>query len=209
MVWFMVRFHFVVVGTSAVLASLFFGINRAPLIVLESGFHNVSLIAAVVIPLGWSPMMPMVYGVVMFLSAGIMGINLHIIRKWKPKIFYTKWVFKPFRGMAIPPFGIFINPKHNTQIVIKHELIHWQQYKKLGLLGFYFKYVWEMIRFGYDKSPLESEARLRSKENSENLDSYSEMVHGKKPMTAVKRFLFSGFLLLLLTVTLAVINHWI
>lgn len=205
LVWLMVKFHFAVVVVSAVLASMFFGLNRAPLIVLESGFHNVSLVAAIVIPLGWSPMMPMVYGIVMFLSAAIMALNVYIIRNWRPKIVLTKRVIKPYRGMAIPPFGIFIRPGLKSPTVIKHELVHWQQFKELGFLGFYFRYAWQMIWFGYDKAPLEKEARELSGEKKENLPEYSKKVHGKEPLTIKGRFLFSGFLLVFLAFILLVV----
>jgi predicted Na+-dependent transporter len=207
LVWLIVKFHFTVVVVSAVSASMFFGLNRAPLIVLESGFHNVSLVAAIVIPLGWSPMMPMVYGIVMFLSAAIMAVNVYIIRNCKPKIFLTNKVPKPYRGMAIPPFGIFIKPEFKSRTVIKHELVHWWQFKELGFLGFYFRYAWQMLRYGYDKAPLEKEARELSSEQKENLFDYSKKVHGKKPMTSVGRFLFSSLLFVLVMFFFIIITH--
>lgn len=208
LVWLTVKFHFTVVVVSAVLASMFFGLDRAPLIVLESGFHNVSLVAAIVIPLGWSPMMPMVYGIVMFLSAAIMAANVYIIRKWKPKIFLTNKILKPYRGMAIPPFGIFIKPEFNCRTIIKHELVHWRQFRSFGFLGFYFRYAWQMFRYGYDNAPMEKEARELSNEQKENLSEYSQKVHGKKSMSLLSRFLFSGLLFLLFIMILIIsINH--
>lgn len=207
LVWLMVKFHFTVVVVSAVLASIFFGLNRAPLIVLESGFHNVSLVAAIVIPLGWSPMMPMLYGIVMFLSAAVMAVNVYIIRNWKPKIFLTNKVIKPYRGMAIPPFGIFIKPESKSRTVIKHELIHWRQFRELGFLGFYFRYTWQMLRYGYDKAPLEKEARELSSEDKENLTTYSKKVHGKEPLSSTSRILFSGVLFVCIALLLMFARH--
>jgi bile acid:Na+ symporter, BASS family len=195
MIWLMVKLHFTIVAVSAIFASMFFGLNRAPLIILESGFHNVSLIAAIGIPLGWSPMMPMIYGIIMFVSASIMAVNVYIIRNWKPKIFLTNRVLKPYRGMAVPPFGIFIRPEFNNRTVIKHELVHWRQFKELGFIGFYIEYAYQILRYGYDKAPLEKEARELSNENKENLLDYSKKIHGKEPLSKINRFLFSGIFL--------------
>jgi hypothetical protein len=78
----------------------------------------------------------------------------------KPKIYYVKSVLPPFRGMTVPPFGIFIikDLKGNFSI-IRHELIHWRQYQRMGLLLFYFRYFLQLLIIGYDFAPMEVEAR--------------------------------------------------
>ena len=78
----------------------------------------------------------------------------------KPKIYYVKWVVPPFRGMTIPPFGIFIKKefKGNSQI-LEHDLIHWNQYKRMGLIMYYLRYFVQLIFIGYDTMPMEMEAR--------------------------------------------------
>ena len=41
----------------------------------------------------------------------------------------------------------------------RHELAHVMQYRKYGLVGFLFKYMWYSIQYGYYNNPLEVEAR--------------------------------------------------
>ncbi|CEN37601.1 hypothetical protein CCYN2B_40147 [Capnocytophaga cynodegmi] len=63
--------------------------------------------------------------------------------------------------MTIPPFGIFILLKHKGNVnLLNHELIHWKQYKRMSLFVFYFRYLFEMLKYGYDLSPMEIEARF-------------------------------------------------
>jgi hypothetical protein len=73
--------------------------------------------------------------------------------------------------MTIPPFGIFIKKefKGNNQI-LKHDLIHWKQYKRMGFIMFYFRYIIQLIIIGYDTMPMELEAR----EGDENKLNYRE-----------------------------------
>jgi len=89
----------------------------------------------------------------------------------QPKIYYVPWVIPTYRAITIPPFGIFIKKKHRgNQKLLNHELIHWQQYQKMGLLKFYFRYFKQFLTHGYNKMPMEIEARkevyLNSNENS-------------------------------------------
>jgi hypothetical protein len=87
------------------------------------------------------------------------------------KIYYVKYIIPPFRAMTIPPFGIFIKKKYkgNNQI-LKHDLIHWKQYKRMGLFMFYFRYFIQLIIIGYDTMPMEMEAR----QNDDNILNYRE-----------------------------------
>ena len=87
------------------------------------------------------------------------------------KIYYVRYVLPPFRAMTIPPFGIFIKKefKGNEQI-LKHDLIHWKQYKRMGFIMFYFRYIIQLIIIGYDTMPMELEAR----EGDENKLNYRE-----------------------------------
>jgi hypothetical protein len=48
---------------------------------------------------------------------------------------------------TIPPFGIFLEPKFKTmdstnpcKHPLAHELVHWEQYERLGLFSFYYNY---------------------------------------------------------------------
>lgn len=78
----------------------------------------------------------------------------------KPKIIYTKYIFPPFRGMTIPPFGIFIKKEFEGDAkILEHDMVHWEQYKRMGLFMFYFRYFIQLIIIGYDTMPMEMEAR--------------------------------------------------
>ncbi|MFL0088524.1 hypothetical protein V2550_07605, partial [Tenacibaculum maritimum] len=77
--------------------------------------------------------------------------NNNMIIKKEPKIIYTKFIIPPFRGMTIPPFGIFIRKDlKNDQKIIEHDLIHWKQYKRMGIVMFYFRYFIQLLIIGYD-----------------------------------------------------------
>lgn len=95
-----------------------------------------------------------------------------------PKIYYVRWVIPPFRAMTIPPFGIFIKKefKDNDQI-LNHDLIHWQQYKRMGLFMYYFRYFFQLITIGYDTMPMEMEARQGDDEQTKW--NYRETYHKK------------------------------
>ena len=76
------------------------------------------------------------------------------------KIYYVDNLPGKFRGMCIPPIGIFILKKHRgNKKILEHDIIHWKQYKKLGFFDFYLKYLIQYIFIGYDKMPMEMEAR--------------------------------------------------
>jgi hypothetical protein len=78
----------------------------------------------------------------------------------KIKIYYVDNLPGKFRGMCIPPFGIFILKKHRgNKKILQHDLVHWKQYKKLGFLDFYLKYLIQYIFIGYENMPMEIEAR--------------------------------------------------
>jgi hypothetical protein len=93
-----------------------------------------------------------------------------------PKIYYVKYLLPPFRAMTIPPFGIFIKLKYkgNKQI-LQHDLIHWKQYKRMGLIMYYLRYFIQLIIIGYDTMPMELEARQFEK--YEDVYKYREKYH--------------------------------
>jgi hypothetical protein len=47
----------------------------------------------------------------------------------------------------------------NDKILHEHEIIHWNQYKRMGSLLFLIRYIFQFIFIGYDTMPLELEAR--------------------------------------------------
>jgi hypothetical protein len=65
-----------------------------------------------------------------------------------------------FAGVALAPWGIYILPEHlANQRLTRHEIAHWQQYKRMGLLRYYVTYLWGLVRHGYRNHPMEIEAR--------------------------------------------------
>lgn len=97
----------------------------------------------------------------------------------KPKIYYVRRVWPPYRAMTIPPFGIFISQKHkDNKKLLNHEMVHWEQYQRMGFFIFYFKYFFQKIKFGYDKMPMEMEARYKEDEYTKK--HFSEIYHNSK-----------------------------
>jgi len=75
-------------------------------------------------------------------------------------IYYVDKLPGKFRGMTLPPFGIFILKKHKGDSkILLHDYIHWCQYHKMGFLDFYLSYIIQYIFIGYDKMKMEQEAR--------------------------------------------------
>lgn len=95
-----------------------------------------------------------------------------------PKIYYVKYLLPPFRAMTIPPFGIFIKSKYKgNEQILKHDLIHWKQYKRMGLIMYYLRYFIQLIIIGYDTMPMELEARQFEK--YEDVYKYREKYHNE------------------------------
>lgn len=95
-----------------------------------------------------------------------------------PKIYIVKYLIGPFRAMTIPPFGIFIKEKYkNDSQVLEHDLVHWKQYKRMGLFMYYFRYFLQLIIIGYDTMPMELEARQNEK--YEDVYKYREKYHNE------------------------------
>jgi len=94
----------------------------------------------------------------------------------KPRIYYVHWVLSPYRAMTIPPFGIFIRRQYRgNKRIINHDMIHWKQYQRMGLFRFYFQYFKEFLTCGYNKMPMEIEARYEESEDTKK--HYSEKYH--------------------------------
>lgn len=65
-----------------------------------------------------------------------------------------------FGGVCLPPFGIFILPERvHEKRLLRHELAHWRQARRMGLVRFYSFWVFNTLRYGYRQNPLEVEAR--------------------------------------------------
>ncbi len=95
-------------------------------------------------------------------------------RNSKPKIYLRKNL-NGYNARTLPPFGIYILEKEkNNKALLNHELIHWKQYQKLGLIKYYSQYYSQYKKYGYDKMPMEIEAR--TSENNYCKTSYTHCV---------------------------------
>ena len=75
----------------------------------------------------------------------------------------VRWYLKAvgFAGITLPPFGVYILAERlDDEALRKHELAHWQQAADLGVFKFYVKYLWLLARHGYQRHPMEIEARV-------------------------------------------------
>lgn len=65
-----------------------------------------------------------------------------------------------FGGVCLPPFGVYILPERlSDRPLVRHEVAHWAQARRLGLVRFYSFWIWWTLRYGYQANPLEVEAR--------------------------------------------------
>lgn len=65
-----------------------------------------------------------------------------------------------YDGITLPPFGIYIREKClSDDRLCRHEQMHWIQYMRMGAIKFYAVYLWQLFRYGYEKHPMEIEAR--------------------------------------------------
>ncbi len=90
--------------------------------------------------------------------------SLNVIKH--PFAFYLP-VNIPGKQMAatIPPFGIFIENDFKNEVqddscsIYTHEMVHWRQYKRLGLWGYYYQYLKEYLYKDRVNHWMEKEAR--------------------------------------------------
>ena len=91
------------------------------------------------------------------------------------KIFYRKKLVNNYNGYIMPPFGVFIKESEKgNKALIEHELIHWKQFQREGLIPFLVNYSKEASQKGYDKNPYEKEARTA--EDGYCKENYTECV---------------------------------
>lgn len=93
-------------------------------------------------------------------AAFFVDYNYRQIQK-QPKIFVREALPNNLNAMCFPPFGIFVTEEQkDNDNLLEHELVHWVQYQRMGLIPFYLQYVGECVFYGYDHSPMEIEARF-------------------------------------------------
>lgn len=85
-----------------------------------------------------------------------------------PVVRVVPWIPARPRFVAVtyPPFGIFLRrgwwgeaSVARREALLSHERVHWAQYERYGLLGFYARYIFYSLRYGYRNHPMEIEAR--------------------------------------------------
>ena len=65
-----------------------------------------------------------------------------------------------YKAITLPPLGIYmLQPALSDAGLVAHEQVHWLQYRRLGLVRFYALYLWYLWRYGYERHPMEIEAR--------------------------------------------------
>ena len=64
-----------------------------------------------------------------------------------------------FAGVTLP-WGIYILPERLQDArLVRHEQAHADQIAQYGVIGFYTRYLWFTLRYGYRNNPLEVQAR--------------------------------------------------
>ena len=80
----------------------------------------------------------------------------------KPARGLIAWVLHRtgFAGVCLAPWGIYILPESlNSEALIKHEQVHWEQWRRMGTVRYYATYLYQVARYGYKNAPMEVEAR--------------------------------------------------
>ncbi len=96
-----------------------------------------------------------------FLFFVLIGLVVYLSLSKQPKFFSVpSWLqpFAKFHAITLPPFGMFFSAGHYVESTVLHEMVHWQQYKRFGVLGFYLLYLYYTLKFGYRNNPMEIEA---------------------------------------------------
>jgi hypothetical protein len=110
--------------------------------------------------------------------AAILAADFLIAKANKnPKITYKEKLPFNYNAQTIPPFGITIqNQDKDNPLLLKHELAHWEQYRKTGAILYYIRYGTQKMLYGYDKMPMELEARKKAGEDPLCINNYTECV---------------------------------
>ena len=122
---------------------------------------------------------------VLLVGAGLLVTHLALreLRKKPPQIKVVDYIPGNFNGLALPPFAVYVTQANaDNQELINHELIHWKQYQRMGLIPFYANYLRDYIIHGYDLHPMEQEAR--SNENFYCRTNYTECIRDGQAATA-------------------------
>lgn len=85
--------------------------------------------------------------------------------KLRIKYGVTKWIMGKYRGKVRYPFVLFKQAQKDvTDTLFRHEMQHVYQIRRMGWWTFYGKYIYLLIRHGYQRHPFELEAWERQKD---------------------------------------------
>ena len=112
---------------------------------------------------------------------GFIALGFFIAYNYKQRIttpkVYVRKILGNYNARTIPPFGIYVSAEQkDNKKILEHEMEHWKQYQRDGLLAFMFKYAKENIFNGYDGNKYEIEARRNTGESIYCQKNYTECV---------------------------------
>jgi SET domain len=118
----------------------------------------------------------MVTNKILLIAGSVLLADYLLAQVNKPRIVYVE-NRKNINASTVPPFGIYINKEQiDNELLLKHELVHWEQYKRTGAIIFFIRYIVEAMVYGYDSMPLEIEARKKCGESQYCIENYTECV---------------------------------
>jgi hypothetical protein len=77
----------------------------------------------------------------------------------------VRWFLRAtgFAAITLPTRRVYVLREHAGDLgLLAHEAVHLDQIARLGPVRFTLVYLWQLIRYGYERHPLEVEARDRS-----------------------------------------------
>lgn len=75
---------------------------------------------------------------------------------------FQRRIIGRWHGKVLYPFVLFRQAKEDvSQRLFRHEMQHVYQVRRMGWLGFYIRYLWLGMRYGYKHHPFEAEANDR------------------------------------------------
>jgi len=78
-----------------------------------------------------------------------------------------RWIMWGYKGRVIYPFILFAQkPKEVPGWLWVHEHHHIIQIRRDGYWTFHIKYIWWLIKYGYENNPYEVEARRKANKES-------------------------------------------
>lgn len=66
-------------------------------------------------------------------------------------------------AVTLPPRGIYVLAERaDDDRLLAHEAAHWEQARELGVVGFYALYLLMLALYGWERHPMEIDARERA-----------------------------------------------